>query len=66
MKYKSTLNHIAIIMDGNGRWAVSQGLDRIDGHREGVNVVKNIIRYLRLKLFLQCLGQLGHLIFPFY
>ena len=45
MKYKSTLNHIAIIMDGNGRWAASQGLDRIDGHREGVNVVKNIIRY---------------------
>ena len=29
------LNHIAIIMDGNGRWATSQGLDRTAGHAAG-------------------------------
>lgn len=37
-------NHIAIIMDGNGRWAKKRGLPRIAGHREGMNVVKAITR----------------------
>jgi len=32
--------HIAIIMDGNGRWAQSQGLPRIEGHRRGVKSVR--------------------------
>ena len=31
--------HIAIIMDGNGRWAASRGLPRIEGHRRGVGTV---------------------------
>lgn len=35
--------HIAIIMDGNGRWAKRQGLPRIFGHQKGVEVAKNII-----------------------
>jgi undecaprenyl diphosphate synthase len=30
------LNHLGIIMDGNGRWAESKGLSRLEGHREGV------------------------------
>ena len=34
--------HIAIIMDGNGRWAQNQGLPRIEGHRHGVNTVRMI------------------------
>ena len=34
--------HIAIIMDGNGRWAHSKGLPRIAGHREGVRTVRKI------------------------
>ena len=34
--------HIAIIMDGNGRWAQGQGLPRIEGHRRGVNTVRVI------------------------
>jgi len=34
--------HIAIIMDGNGRWAQAQGLPRIEGHRRGVNTVRAI------------------------
>ena len=34
--------HIAIIMDGNGRWAQNQGLPRIEGHRRGVNTVRAI------------------------
>lgn len=34
--------HVAIIMDGNGRWAKSRGLDRSEGHAEGVNTVRRI------------------------
>ncbi|MCC6549652.1 MAG: isoprenyl transferase [Ignavibacteriaceae bacterium] len=35
--------HIAIIMDGNGRWAKSKGLPRIAGHRAGVDSVREIV-----------------------
>lgn len=35
--------HIAIIMDGNGRWAKEQGLDRVIGHKEGVNSVRKVV-----------------------
>ena len=34
--------HIAIIMDGNGRWAKERGLDRSEGHRKGLDVVHEI------------------------
>ena len=37
-------NHIAIIMDGNGRWARDRSLPRIAGHREGINSVREITR----------------------
>ena len=36
--------HVAIIMDGNGRWARQRGLPRIAGHRAGVETVKEIVR----------------------
>jgi undecaprenyl diphosphate synthase len=36
-------SHIAIIMDGNGRWAKRNGLPRIAGHNEGVNSVRDIV-----------------------
>jgi Putative undecaprenyl diphosphate synthase len=36
--------HIAVIMDGNGRWATSRGLPRIAGHRQGASTLKNILR----------------------
>ena len=36
-------NHIAIIMDGNGRWAKSRGKHRVTGHREGVRSVREIV-----------------------
>ena len=42
--------HIAIIMDGNGRWAKRRGMPRIAGHREGVNSVRDIV---------EACGQLG-------
>ena len=35
--------HIAIIMDGNGRWAASRGLPRIAGHREGARRVRAVV-----------------------
>lgn len=37
--------HVAIIMDGNGRWAQSRGLKRFEGHRAGVASIKNAIRF---------------------
>ncbi len=36
--------HIAIVMDGNGRWAKERNLPRIMGHKEGVNALREIIR----------------------
>ncbi len=36
--------HIAIIMDGNGRWAKKRGMPRIAGHKEGVSTVVNIVK----------------------
>jgi undecaprenyl diphosphate synthase len=38
-----SLKHIAIIMDGNGRWAQKRGLSRIEGHRSGVKRVNEMI-----------------------
>lgn len=43
-------NHIAIIMDGNGRWAKKLGYTRVFGHKEGVNSVRDIV---------EACGQLG-------
>lgn len=37
--------HIAIVMDGNGRWAQKRGLSRLEGHRAGVDSATNIVRY---------------------
>ena len=65
MSYKNEIikeripRHIAIIMDGNGRWAKKQGLARMFGHRQGVTTVHNIteaaaqigIEYLTLYAF---------------
>ena len=38
-------NHIAIIMDGNGRWAEKRGLPRTFGHKEGADALRKIITY---------------------
>lgn len=37
--------HVAIIMDGNGRWAAQRGLMRTQGHRKGVETVRNTVRH---------------------
>lgn len=44
LKKKNLPGHIAIIMDGNGRWAKRRGLPRIAGHKAGVKAVKRIVR----------------------
>lgn len=51
---KNRLNHIAIIMDGNGRWAQKRGMPRSLGHKSGVKTVKHIIESCR-ELQLPCL-----------
>ncbi|MCX7991626.1 MAG: undecaprenyl diphosphate synthase family protein, partial [Proteobacteria bacterium] len=35
--------HLAIIMDGNGRWAKKRNKSRVFGHREGIRVVREVI-----------------------
>jgi undecaprenyl diphosphate synthase len=39
--------HVAIIMDGNGRWAQDRGLPRIEGHRRGAKAVSEVVRAAR-------------------
>jgi undecaprenyl diphosphate synthase len=39
--------HVAIIMDGNGRWAQQRGMSRIHGHREGADAVRRVVRASR-------------------
>ena len=41
----NALNHLAIIMDGNGRWAKNRTLVRTDGHKKGADTVENIAIY---------------------
>lgn len=43
IKISSPLKHLAIIMDGNGRWAKQRGLPRISGHQHGVEAVTRIV-----------------------
>jgi len=49
--------HVAIIMDGNGRWAKARNLKRIDGHREGINSVRAVV---------EACGELGIKILTLY
>ena len=46
--------HIAIIMDGNGRWAQARGLPRVQGHREGAKSVRAVVRSCS-RLSMECL-----------
>jgi undecaprenyl diphosphate synthase len=39
--------HVAIIMDGNGRWAEARGLPRVEGHRQGAKSVREVVRAAR-------------------
>jgi undecaprenyl diphosphate synthase len=41
---KSLPRHVAVIMDGNGRWAEERGLSRIEGHRAGLESVRAVVR----------------------
>ena len=65
LKDKIDLNrlprHIAIIMDGNGRWAREQGQDRLFGHYHGVESVRNIVYSAApdTKALLKVNGELG-------
>ncbi len=44
-EFKKLPNHLAIILDGNGRWAKKRGLPRTMGHRQGVETLVKIVRY---------------------
>jgi undecaprenyl diphosphate synthase len=44
LKQERLPKHVAVIMDGNGRWAKRQGLPRIMGHKAGVDALKDLLR----------------------
>ena len=44
IRSRSVPEHVAIIMDGNGRWATRRGFPRVAGHREGVKTTRTIVR----------------------
>ena len=44
---RSLPRHIAIIMDGNGRWAQARGLPRHRGHKAGVEAVRGVVEICR-------------------
>ncbi|MGI6277992.1 MAG: undecaprenyl diphosphate synthase family protein, partial [Brevefilum fermentans] len=43
-RFSKVPRHVAIIMDGNGRWAQERGLPRMAGHRAGTENLRTIIR----------------------
>ena len=45
-KFDQLPNHVAIVMDGNGRWAKQRGLPRLEGHQAGVQNVRPVIKCL--------------------
>ncbi len=47
IEYRKLPNHVAIIMDGNGRWAKKRGLPRIEGHRMGAKSVEDVVETSR-------------------
>ena len=44
---KKNISHIAIIMDGNGRWASARGLPRYEGHSQGLKTLRKLLKELR-------------------
>ena len=47
LKSNNSPKHVAIIMDGNGRWAEKRGLPRQEGHRKGVDAVRHLVEELK-------------------
>lgn len=44
LKQNPIPEHVAIIMDGNGRWAKERGLERIEGHQKGATALRNVLQ----------------------
>ena len=53
-KPKKLPEHIAVIMDGNGRWAKKRFLPRLAGHTKGLESAQNIVRYA-IKYHIKCI-----------
>src|SRR5881392_924616 len=43
LNFEALPNHIAVIMDGNGRWAAQRHLPRVEGHRAGIESVREVV-----------------------
>lgn len=56
IKRENLPKHIAIIMDGNGRWAKRRGLQRTEGHRKGLQAAERVVEFIGREL-----GEIEHL-----
>jgi undecaprenyl diphosphate synthase len=43
VKFDRLPQHVAVIMDGNGRWAAQRHLPRVEGHRAGIESVRDVV-----------------------
>jgi undecaprenyl diphosphate synthase len=48
--------HVALIMDGNGRWAQARGLPRVEGHRHGVKAAERLVQFVAEERLVPCLS----------
>ncbi|GAB4308234.1 MAG: polyprenyl diphosphate synthase [Candidatus Bipolaricaulota bacterium] len=48
--------HVALIMDGNGRWAQRRGLPRVEGHRQGIQAAERLIHFVAGERLVPCLS----------
>lgn len=55
MSQKTPLRHLAIIMDGNGRWAKQRGLPRTKGHEQGAKTIRSITEYCSKSISIETL-----------
>ncbi|MGD9840855.1 MAG: polyprenyl diphosphate synthase [Candidatus Bipolaricaulis sp.] len=56
VRARSLPGHVALIMDGNGRWAQARGLPRLEGHRRGVAAAERVIRFVAEERLFPCLS----------
>lgn len=56
VRAKPLPRHVALIMDGNGRWAGRRGLPRMEGHRAGVRAAERLVRFVAEERLVPCLS----------
>lgn len=56
VRMQTAPRHVALIMDGNGRWAQRRGLPRLEGHHQGVKAAERLVRFVAGERLFPCLS----------